>query len=902
MMGTSPQRGNAPVPLSASPDLSRLQAHWLAPRTIALPPSFLPSGLDPHALDWSLHWSASGGIDPWVAEPLPWGTAPLRPVEGGLPAPLAARARVLVDPVVLRVPESVDARTVLRGQVAVIAQQPSGRLVNASGIQPAWALDDLYADAAKARLGVTFADGVPTLRVWAPTALAAELLLWLPGRPAGAAPEHVALTREADGCWCATGEASWLGARYLYSVTVYTPEFARVVVNQVTDPYSVALTVNSTHSVIADLDDPDLAPDVWREAPQPTLASPVDQVIYELHVRDFSRADRTVPEHLRGTYLAFAEDSLGARHLRRLAEAGLNTVQLLPTFDFSSAEEDRARQARLDRARLRSLPPDSPEQQRFVAEANQRRAFNWGYDPWHYLAPEGSYATADGVDGAPRTREFRTMVGALHSLGLRVVLDQVYNHTTGAGQASTSVLGRLVPAYYHRRDAEGRIATSTCCPTLATEHLMAEKVMVDGCVLWAKQYKVDGFRFDLMGHHTRANLLRVRAALDALTPERDGIDGRQVTMYGEGWSFGEVARNALFVQAAQGELGGTHIATFSDRLRDAVRGGSPFDADPRLQGFGSGLLTTPNASTHNGNRYEQRDRLLYDADLVQLGLAGTLRSIEFVSALHGRRSRGDQLEYHEDPAGYADEPDEAINYVDAHDNETLFDALTLKLPIDTPMRDRVRANTLCLALATLGQNPVLWHAGSDFLRSKSLDRNSYDSGDWFNFLDFSLTYNGFGAGLPPASDNRDNWPYMRPLLALPELRPAPDHLQAAHAQACDVLRLRASTRLFRLGSAAAIRQKVSFPASGSWQQVPGTILYLIDDTAGEPVDPRWRRIAVVFNGAAWPVRQAAAAARGDWRLHPVQEAGADPIVRASRVEDGAFAVPGRTAAVFVEPR
>ena len=887
---------------SAPPDLSRAQGRWLDRRFVAWPLAALPPGLDPATLDWTLHWSRTGGIDVWAPEPYDWGTAALRVHTDPLPRDLASCLPHPDRAVVLRVPKGLDLPEILRGQVVLAAQQRSGRLVNAGALQLAGVLDDLYATAVDARLGVSVADGVPTLRVWAPTALTVELLLWGPDDALNADVPPLPMTREPDGCWAVTGDPSWFGGRYLYSAQVFATDYQRVVTNRVTDPYSVALTVNSTHSVIADLDDPGLAPDVWREAPQPTLASPVDQVIYELHVRDFSRADRTVPEHLRGTYLAFAEDSLGARHLRRLAEAGLNTVQLLPTFDFSSAEEDRARQARLDRARLRSLPPDSPEQQRFVAEANQRRAFNWGYDPWHYLAPEGSYATADGVDGAPRTREFRTMVGALHSLGLRVVLDQVYNHTTGAGQASTSVLGRLVPAYYHRRDAEGRIATSTCCPTLATEHLMAEKVMVDGCVLWAKQYKVDGFRFDLMGHHTRANLLRVRAALDALTPERDGIDGRQVTMYGEGWSFGEVARNALFVQAAQGELGGTHIATFSDRLRDAVRGGSPFDADPRLQGFGSGLLTTPNASTHNGNRYEQRDRLLYDADLVQLGLAGTLRSIEFVSALHGRRSRGDQLEYHEDPAGYADEPDEAINYVDAHDNETLFDALTLKLPIDTPMRDRVRANTLCLALATLGQNPVLWHAGSDFLRSKSLDRNSYDSGDWFNFLDFSLTYNGFGAGLPPASDNRDNWPYMRPLLALPELRPAPDHLQAAHAQACDVLRLRASTRLFRLGSAAAIRQKVSFPASGTWQQVPGTILYLIDDTVGEPVDQHWRRVAVVFNGAALPVRQSTPVARGAWQLHPVQAEGADPIVKTSRIEEHAFAVPGRTAAVFVEPR
>ena len=334
-----------------------------------------------------------------------------------------------------------------------------------------------------------------------------------------------------------------------------------------------------------------------------------------------------------------------------------------------------------------------------------------------------------------------------------------------------------------------------------------------------------------------------------------------------------------------------------------MRGGAPFDSDPRLQGFGSGLLTAPNASMGNGGVHEQRKRLLYFADLIQLGLAGNLRDVVIPSQLYARGLRGDELVYNGVPAGYADAPDEVINYVDAHDNETLFDALALKLPIATSMPDRIRANTLCLAFPTLGQSAVMWHAGTDFLRSKSLDRNSFDSGDWFNFLDFSLTYNGFGAGLPPASDNHDKWPYLRPLLAMPELKPSPADLRHAHELALDLLRLRASSRLFRLGDAAAIRAKVSFPASGTWGQVPGVILMVLDDTVGEPVDHRFARIAVLFNATAWPIRQRAVGLRrGAWVLHPVQASGADAIVRASRVEDGVFMVPGRTAAVFVEGR
>jgi len=888
---------------SAPPDLGRALGHWLSRRLIAWSPSALPSRLDPASLDWRLHWSPQGGIDPWAAEPLRWSSVALRHHPGELPRPLATRFPAAAGAVLLDVPAGLDVPDVLRGQVAVTVRQRNGRLVNASGLQLAGVLDDVFADAVRAALGVTWAGGVPTLRVWSPTAHEASCLLWDADQPLDGEPRRLPMTREPDGCWSATAAASDRGCRYLYAVTLFVPESGRVITNQVTDPYSVALTENSAFSVIVDLDDPALAPVEWSTAPQPRLARPVDQVIYELHVRDFSRADTTLPKEIRGTYLAFAEDGLGARHLRRLAAAGLNTVQLMPVFDFASAEENRTRQSAIDRARLRSMAPDSEEQQHYLRAANRRPAFNWGYDPWHYLVPEGSYATNDGVDGGGRVRQTRAMIGGLHGLGLRVVLDQVFNHTTTAGQGQASVLCRLVPGYYHRRDAEGDVYTSTCCPNVATEHLMAEKLMVDACVLWAKQYKVDGFRFDLMGFHSRANMLKVRAALDALTPERDGVDGSQITMYGEGWIFGEVANNALFVQAAQGELGGTHIATFNDRLRDAVRGGAPFDSDPRLQGLGTGLLTTPNASMANGSEIEQRKRLLHDADLTQLGLAGNLRDFTFTSQLYARRLRGDQILYNGVPAGYADAPDEVVNYVDAHDNETLFDALALKLPIATSMADRIRANTLCLAFPTLGQSAVMWHAGTDLLRSKSLDRNSYDSGDWFNYLDFSLTYNGFGAGLPPASDNRDKWPYLRPLLAMPELLPSPADLRHAHELALDLLRLRASSRLFRLGDAAAIRAKVGFPASGTWGQVPGVILMVLDDTVGEPVDDRFARIAVVFNATAWPVRQRATGLRrGAWELHPVQAAGADPIVRSSRIEDGVFMVPGRTAAVFVEPR
>src|SRR5690625_3278484 len=579
------------------PGTGQLAAHWLDETTIAWPQSLLPEGTDPAGLGWSLHHSAAGGLELVDGEVTGAdGSAGLTLLEGGLPEELAERFPHLADHLALSVEglSTAQVEEVLTGQVMVLQRGDDGPSAF-TGVQVPGVLDDLYAaDAADRTLGVTWADdGTPSLALWAPTATDVDLHLWT-DQPAGGdaavaaavvgEPEVVEMTRQDDGRWTVTGEADWEDAAYRYAVTVYAPEAGEVVTNEVTDPYAVGLTENSTHSVLVDLDDPRWAPELWTDTPRPVVERSVDRTIYELHVRDFSISDETVPEELRGTYLAFGQEgSAGMRHLRALAEAGMNTVHLLPTFDIATIEEDPA--ARTEPDIPEDAGPASEEQQEAVSAVRDLDGFNWGYDPWHFSTPEGSYATER--DGGSRTAQFRTMVGGLHDAGLQVVLDKVYNHTNSSGQDERSVLDRVVPGYYHRLDAVGNVETSTCCQNVATEHEMAEKLMVDSVLTWATDYGVDGFRFDLMGHHSRDNMVAVREALDALTLEADGVDGESIYVYGEGWNFGEVADNARFPQATQGQLDGTGIGTFSDRLRDAVRGGGPFDEDQRtVQGFG----------------------------------------------------------------------------------------------------------------------------------------------------------------------------------------------------------------------------------------------------------------------------------------------------------------------------
>jgi pullulanase len=858
-------------------NLGKAQAYWVTADTIAW------KGVQP-SWNVTLHAAPNGGLT-LESDGVTGGTDVALTYAGSLSAAVLEKFPHLAGSLAFTIPAGTDVANILKGQTAVSATN-GATLEDATSLQIPGVLDHLYSY--DGSLGVVWSAGTPTIKVWAPTAKFVSLRLFNDSTTASYATHT--MTRDAFGVWSVTGDASWNGRYYLYDVEVYVRSTGNVEHNVVTDPYSVSLSRNSARSQIVDLSAASLKPAGWDALAKPPLAAPEDIALYELHVRDFSASDETVPANLRGTFKAFAQNSNGMQHLGALAAAGLTHIHLLPSFDIATVNEDKS--AWLSPGDLSSYPPDSDQQQAAIEPIRDQDGFNWGYDPWHYTVPEGSYAT--DADGTARIVEFREMVQALSGRGLRTVMDVVYNHTNSAGQNDKSVLDRIVPGYYHRLNADGSIEQSSCCPNTASEHDMMEKLLIDSVLTWTKQYKVDGFRFDLMGHHMKRNITKLRAALDALTPASDGVDGAKVYLYGEGWNFGEVANNARGVNAVQANMAGTGVGSFSDRLRDGVRGGGPFDP-PTAQGFATGLYTDPNG-TSQGSADDQKNLLLLETDWIRLGLAANLAGYTLVDR-NGNAITGAQLDYKGQPAGYTADPQEVINYVEAHDNETLFDSMHVKLPIVLNMQQRVRAQNLALSLVTLAQGVPFYHAGTEMLRSKSLDRNSYNSGDWFNRLDFTYLTNNWGVGLPPAGDNQSNWPLFAPLLANPALQPAPSDIGDAMAVFREFLAIRKSTPLFRLRTASEVQSRVTLLNAGP-DPIPGVVVMLVRDDDGA-VDRQHDLVAAVFNanGTAQTYASPSLGAK-PLALHPVLAASQDAVVRTATFNAGTFTVPGRTTAVF----
>ena len=782
---------------------------------------------------------------------------------------------------------SVDAgraAALFRGPLRVVAEDRAGRVLARTGTQIGLALDALHArDEALPDLGVQVNAAGTAFRLWAPTAQAVHVCLYDDASAPAARVLRLHRARHG-GSWFGMHARDLSGGSYLYLVDVWVPGIG-LVRNRVTDPYSISLSTDSARSWIGRLDAAALKPEGWDSTPRPSDAlANTDLVIYELHLRDFSIGDSTVPREHRGTYLAFTHpESAGMRHLQALRAGGVTDLHLLPVFDFATVPESGCVTPEVNGA------PDGDTQQAVVAAVAARDCFNWGYDPLHYTAPEGSYAT-NAADGAVRIREFRRMVLSLHRAGLRVGMDMVYNHTSASGQKLRSVLDRIVPGYYQRLNGEGKVETSTCCDNTATERRMMSKLMIDSAVTWAREYRIDSMRFDLMGHQPRAAMERLQKAVDAAT-------GRHIHLIGEGWNFGEVADGKLFVQAAQGRLDGTGIASFSDRARDAVRGGGCCDdaaATLARQGWINGLFYAPNPHAKS-----TREDLLKAADLVRVGLAGTLRDYR-LQAHDGREKRLAEIDYAGQGAGYASQPGEVVNYVENHDNPTLFDIHVLKLPPGTSREDRARVQLLGLATTAFSQGVAYFHAGVELLRSKSLDRNSFDSGDWFNRIDWTLEHNFFGSGLPPKGDNEALWPAMKPLLADPSIKPTATEIRFTRDAFLDLLKIRASTPLFRLRSADEVSRRLRFFNTGPAQE-PTLVVATLDGRG--LANAGFAELLYAINVAPTATTLALPVLKGRaYRLHPVHATGADrrPAEQSRWDADSAtLTVPPRTALVYV---
>ncbi|SFF50886.1 alpha-1,6-glucosidases, pullulanase-type [Duganella sp. CF458] len=810
------------------------------------------------------------------------GVLPLAATSDPLPAPLAQRFKYAGDGQLLALADADRARlpALLAKQLVLVRENADGTVRDATALQVPGALDDIYASAEQATdLGATIGKGGTAFKLWAPTAQRVSVCIF----DTGSSKPKAITTLRADaktGIWSASARGNLSGRYYKYVVDVVAPQTG-LVRNVVTDPYSVSLTTDSARSYIADLADPRLAPAGWnKDQPPAKVAAQPDMSIYELHVRDFSINDQTVSAMNRGKYTAFRETgSNGMKHLAMLAKAGMTDVHLLPVYDLGSVPE------RGCVAPVVHGDPDSDQQQKIVSDNALKDCFNWGYDPWHYNAPEGSYST-DASDGARRIIELREMVMALHKTGLRVGTDVVYNHTYRGGQHERSVLDRIVPGYYQRLNPKGEIESSTCCFNTATENRMMAKLMIDSAELWTKHYHIDSFRFDLMGHQPRA-------AMEALQARVNKAAGRHVNLIGEGWNFGEVADGARFVQASQLSLNGSGIGTFSDRARDAVRGGGAGDSGQQVvsqQGYVNGLVYDPNA----GAGLRPVTDLMAASDLVKVGLAGSIRSYR-MQTFTGETKELRAIVYGgSQPAGYASQPGEVVNYVENHDNQTLYDINALKLPVSTTSADRARVQMLAAAINAFSQGVAYYHAGFEILRSKSMDRNSFESGDWFNRLDWTYQTNYFGSGLPPAADNGKDYALLQPLLANRALQPTPVDIAFARDTFRDLLRIRASSTLFRMRTADDIKKRLLFLNTGP-DQVATVVAARLDGAGYEGAG--FKTVAYFINVDKVEQTISAASEAGKaYRLHRVQAGSAARYDAAT----GSFTIPPRTAIVFVE--
>ena len=496
-----------------------------------------------------------------------------------------------------------------------------------------------------------------TFKLWSPSASNVKLNIFTKGSDDEAGAAKVAtytMKKEDNGIWTTNLSGIWSDYYYTYSVT--DAKTGKTV--ETADPYAKAAGVNGDRSMVVDLSKTN--PDGWEQDNNfKRVENQSDASVWEVHVKDFTYDSNSgVSEKNRGKYLGFTESNTTLNNegkiptgMNYLKDLGVNYVQITPFFDYGSVDE---------------TGPDTQ--------------FNWGYDPKNYNVPEGSYSS-NPYDGNVRIKEAKEMIKSIHDNGMGVIMDVVYNHT----QSTDSVFQKTVPDYYYRMNADGSLSNGSGCGNdTASEHAMYRKYMVDSVVYWAKEYHVDGFRFDLMGLHDVETMNLIRTELDKIDPN--------IIMYGEGWTmtstFGE---GTIASTQANASLLSDRVGFFNDQIRDAIKGSV-------FQATGKGYIQGKSSN----------------AKAIYYGMLANTQGGNWK----------------------ANQPDASC-----HDNATLYDRLVYSMGGDFTERydEYIKMNKLSAAIMYASQGTTFMLAGEEFARTKQGDENSYSSSVDINKLDWSRT-------------------------------------------------------------------------------------------------------------------------------------------------------------------
>ena len=514
-------------------------------------------------------------------------------------------------------------------------------------------------------LGAIYSKEKTKFILWAPTADEVKVVLYgNDGYDYSCDAKKVySMNKGIKGTWNLELEGDFNGEYYNYLVNIEGK------VNEVVDPYAKAVGVNGNRGMVIDLETTN--PDGWDRDKKPKLESATDAIIYEAHIRDLS-IDNTsgIENEYKGKFKALTiEDSCIPNTkiktvVNHIKDMGFTHIHLLPSFDYGSVDETKL---------------DEPQ-------------FNWGYDPKNYNVPEGSYSTNPYL-GHVRIREFKEMVKSLHEAGIRVVMDVVYNHTYDLD----SCLNKAVPGYYYRQDEEGNYSDASACGNeTASDRYMFRKYMIDSIIYWAKEYHIDGFRFDLMGIHDIETMKLIREELNKIDPT--------IIVYGEGWIGGPSPLNEENAALKKNtyKFDNLQVAAFSDDCRDGVKG----------HVF-----------------YEEQAGFVNGKD----GLEETIKFSVVASTPHKGVNKTNVL-YSED--FWANEPYQTITYASAHDNYTLWDKLQI-VSAEASEEELVKMNKLIAGIILTSQGISFIHAGEEIARTKvdengKLIENSFKSSDKVN--------------------------------------------------------------------------------------------------------------------------------------------------------------------------